>query len=542
MKKFFVLAAAGMMMASSAYAAEQSAPVHRASIPHRVSYNDGTNAIREVEGTHHQMSRWTIGYFLLPQRFDLEEDLPTLIVEGNDGFVYIRNIVTDYPQSSYIKGTKNGNRVTFDFPQEAGGEKSAADPTKFFAMNYDVLEYSAEANTYVVSTTKRSVDFIVGEDGSYTMDLGYTIDPANAEVPQYIIGATYAQNNMWNGAGDCQMVLTPSQFELQTPPEGLATEKWSLTAQSGGSTKSVNVNVGFDGNDVWMQGVYPMLPDSWVKGTYADGKVTFAEPSYIGIYDDVISNIDNLYFLWMTGIKGGTFEVVPMVFNYDPEAKKMTYAEEGVAWCVNVARKKAKILEDYSKPELTYIGEISNYQPEAPTMFNFAAPDPATGEGHFTFNFNPVNTDGNPLDLNKLYVNLLVDGIAEPFTPEDYMIESEMTDIPLTLMTDDMKIMSMAAMGVNMMDLTFYALGYDTIGVSLVYVDGDTRTYSKVLLSDGSYADAPGSNNPDDSGVSLPTASSQAVYYDITGRKVETPAQGQLYIMRQGHISKKIIF
>lgn len=135
-----------------------------------------------------------------------------------------------------------------------------------------------------------------------------------------------------------------------------------------------------------------------------------------------------------------------------------------------------------------------------------------------------------------MFVNLMVDGVAETFYTEDYAIAEDMVDIPLNMISEDMKILSMADMGVNMMDLTFYALGYNTIGVKLVYIDGDKRYDSKTLLSDGSYEQ--GSN----SAAIVKGDNGAAVYYDLTGRRVANPAKGNFYIKRTAKGAEKVVF
>lgn len=536
MKKLFLMAGAFMLCALSATASVAAMPQARVHAKTASSY-DGTNAIRDVEGTKTLMTKWSLGYFTLPVSFGIEEEMPTQMVVDADGYVYLRNIVTDLPMNSYIKGVKADDRITFTFPQEAGGIQSSADPSVYYPMNYELLEYNKDTNQYTPSTTKRSADFVIGADGAYNLDLGYTLNTAKPEVPKYIIGLTYAVNNQWYGNGDCMAQIKPCTLTALTPPADMTTETWALTSTgSDGSARAVSVQVGFDGDDVWMQGVYPMLPESWTKGTVADGKVTFANADYLGMYNDNVSRIEDLYFVWMVGVNTEDYSLQPMVFDYDAEGRKMTAVDNSTAWCANISRLKAKILEAYRLPEISYIGEVANFEPEAPTMFNFAAPDPATGEGHFTFNFNLANTEGQPLDINKMFVNLMVDGVAETFYTEDYAIAEDMVDIPLNMISEDMKILSMADMGVNMMDLTFYALGYNTIGVKLVYVDGDKRYDSKTLLSDGSYEQ--GSN----SAAIVKGDNGAAVYYDLTGRRVANPAKGNFYIKRTAKGAEKVVF
>ncbi len=67
-------------------------------------------------------------------------------------------------------------------------------------------------------------------------------------------------------------------------PDGLETETYSMMAFSYytfGEVKQ-NVEVGITGNDVYVKGLFSLVPDAWVKGTISGSTVTFAKEQYIG--------------------------------------------------------------------------------------------------------------------------------------------------------------------------------------------------------------------------------------------------------------------
>lgn len=89
---------------------------------------------------------------------------------------------------------------------------------------------------------------------------------------------------------------------LVTAPEGLQTENYVYTAivatDEGLMEFDQDILVGFDGNDVYFQGICDWLPEAWIKGELKDGVVTI--PGwYLGIYELQYS--------------GGTFEL-PLTF------------------------------------------------------------------------------------------------------------------------------------------------------------------------------------------------------------------------------------
>ncbi len=51
---------------------------------------------------------------------------------------------------------------------------------------------------------------------------------------------------------------------------------------------SAMVNVGFDCDDMWVQGLCKYLPEAWIKGTVDNDQVTFANPQLLGSYETLL--------------------------------------------------------------------------------------------------------------------------------------------------------------------------------------------------------------------------------------------------------------
>lgn len=82
-------------------------------------------------------------------------------------------------------------------------------------------------------------------------------------------------------------VQAPRKAEGQTPvevPADLETETYVCTAASylDMTNVSFNVQVGFDGNDVYVQGLLRSVPQGWIKGVKGNGVITFAKGQYLG--------------------------------------------------------------------------------------------------------------------------------------------------------------------------------------------------------------------------------------------------------------------
>ena len=71
-----------------------------------------------------------------------------------------------------------------------------------------------------------------------------------------------------------------------TPPSDLETEEMPLEGLDLIYEEQLysTVNVGQSGSDVYVQGLVPLIPEAWVKGTMEDGIVTF-EPQFVGDID-----------------------------------------------------------------------------------------------------------------------------------------------------------------------------------------------------------------------------------------------------------------
>jgi hypothetical protein len=93
----------------------------------------------------------------------------------------------------------------------------------------------------------------------------------------------------WLQDGDYESVYLPMSELPLTPPEGLSTEPYYLTTAINDGIEwepySTTVQVGFDGDDMWLQGICKYLPEAWIKGTREGNTVTFANTQLLGSYE-----------------------------------------------------------------------------------------------------------------------------------------------------------------------------------------------------------------------------------------------------------------
>lgn len=106
---------------------------------------------------------------------------------------------------------------------------------------------------------------------------------------------------------------------LVTPPDGLATSVYQLKGSHPYNhiPTDYTLNIGYTGSEVYVQGLYPALPAAWVKGSIADGKVTFDTPQYVG-------NYHGLYDMFVSGVDPFSEEMQQLVMDYDARTRTFT--------------------------------------------------------------------------------------------------------------------------------------------------------------------------------------------------------------------------
>ena len=116
-----------------------------------------------------------------------------------------------------------------------------------------------------------------------------------------------------------------------TPPEDLETRDYRLNAYifDGSSWEVVGrtLSIGFDGNDVYLQGFSVYLPEAWIKGTLNDDltQVTFPAQYYGSLYGN------DLYFYPTTPVDG-EYVSIDAVFNFNERADVFVLDQEQVCY------------------------------------------------------------------------------------------------------------------------------------------------------------------------------------------------------------------
>ena len=316
-----------------------------------------------------------------------------VIYDNND--VYVTGL-SWYLPDAWVKGVIEGNVATFEKGQyfgNPGADLYLAGTTDGSDLVDVTAEYDAETGDFTFTT------FIL-DNQEISLGLGY--------YAYWTPGATLTKN----GEADLPIEV----------PENLFIEEYSLL-DSDGNTASLKI--GFDNNDVYIQGLCRYLPEAWVKGTLSNNEITFKTGQLFGIYG-------NNYTMWFLGYDT-TIGVSNVVFTYDETENKLSSNN----WIlVNLDKTDIaggnNVVTIYSEPVITKVVEKAAY-PANPSISEIYA----TQYGdEVIFTVPTVDVDGNGLVTSKLSFQFFYD-VEKDVNPVVFQkgnlypyIEEDITIIP----------------------------------------------------------------------------------------------------------------
>ena len=324
--------------------------------------------------------------------------------DGDD--MYIRGM-GQTNESTWVKGTKNADGdYVFPKGQDLGlyyGED------RLFFVGYanevftdPVLKVDAASGVYEFTTD-------VIENADYT-DKSYYV--------------------LWINAGSTINMAEAGQevYEPVTVPEGLKTEVYSFSATDyfDKVTVSRSLNVGFDGEDVYVQGLSETIPEAWVKGTLDGDVVTFASGQYLGQYSG-----NDLWFIGYNMDSGGVSNYTMI---YDEETFTFTNSVENELFGINTYKAKvsSSLYEFYHTVTIKKVTEkVATPATPSITAMNFSVYGDIA-----EFSIPTIDVNGDGLVVDKLSYKIYYDegdGQAKEvtFTTDLYpKLSEDMTVVP----------------------------------------------------------------------------------------------------------------
>lgn len=227
--------------------------------------------------------------FVLAENFSPADG--AIVINGND--IYIQGLAHWFP-NAWVKGTIDGNAITIPSFQYLGTD--------------DIGDEYLCGNNLEGTEEKAIVFSYDSESGILTLDANTRIEEVDENKNQF---------GYWQ-----ELTMTPGKIErpeVVTPPAGLETTAWDLTAtkvsNNGNSSISSTVYVGISGNEIYIQGIdNTYLVDAWIKGTINGTKATFTAGQYLGSFYG--------YDMYFVGTDGTS--ITDVVFTYDNEKQKLT--------------------------------------------------------------------------------------------------------------------------------------------------------------------------------------------------------------------------
>ena len=278
---------------------------------------------------------------------DSETKSIQVIVDGTD--IYIAGLAY-WAKDAWIKGSISGEVATFPASQQVDDDESYP-------------------------------EWISGsDDGETICDVVFNFDQ---EAGVLECTTTYIGECAYEDKFQIYAYWEQPTFTRKGPvvaPTGLETEKYVMTySDFYGENRSVSVKVGFDGNDVYFQGLNSVLPEAWVKGTLADGLVTLAGGQYFGAYGS-----QEMYFM-----------EEDYQFTYD--AKNNKFVGEGLLYTYTGSSN----VDYYRNPVIKKVSEQAA-MPANPEITGLTDSD----YGYLVeFNIPLIDVNGDPLVDSKLFLN-----------------------------------------------------------------------------------------------------------------------------------------
>ncbi|MBQ9577597.1 MAG: hypothetical protein IJV11_12055 [Muribaculaceae bacterium] len=439
------------------------------------------------------------------------------VVEGDDGNLYIYNPISQgyiwFSILPWIKAEPAGDgKYVVKLPQlyiiDAG------DPYYAYCMHYD------EEEGMPVVEEEGEIEF-TWENGVLTQLGDKFIGLCDATADWFYMAD---QHIVYAPQTDEPITLTEDDMYIQSYTMTYLSDPTDLT-----KTKETVVSVAIDGQDIYMGNLNNNNPDAFIKGTLVDGKATFPTRQYLGVdpyYNGHIYVLTGDAYVDTETYGSPVFNYNlndEIVFNVDEDARNIV-AEWPAAMITNVGPSTLSILSDYVAPGLVAFDEV----PAVPAAPIFTVEDitvnVTTGFTVLHFTIPTVDVDGNKLNENKLYYNILLDDKVFTFDPETYIgLSSAMTDIPYKF--EDNINFDIYMNGNGRHTVYLYTTDYDKVGLQSIYTAGDEVNRSEVIYVD----------NPSHTGINEMVSGAQAVntrYYDLTGRELPSAPATGLYLQR----------
>jgi len=433
----------------------------------------------------------------------------TNFVTTDNGEVYIGNPISGYPVDSWLKAVKEGNTLSIRGVQPIYEEYDYDTEESYmvYVMPMEIKIDENQQGTCVPAADMR-YDLILNDAGVYeSVDhnkmLGVCIKTADMAGED-----TADQEYYWTGFGDRDIKISSVNSKPVEIPDGSEMQKWLWKDQY----ETSFANVIFNGNDVYVSGMYRNIPDAWIKGTVNGDKVYFPSGQYLGPDYSIgyLSYFCGAEFELKTDPDTGEEEqyasmVENAIFDYDKEGQTLLTVN---GYIINSSADRLYPLYFYDQVNLEYYTRDVNAVPAAPYDLAYVN----DYDKKLTVKIPNVDVDGKLLDVNDLYYEILLNDEPLVFDPEVYYDFSEAT----TLIPYNMDGYDIYAIGTDH-TVYLYTEEEGVWGVRSVYVNENGETlYSDIITTEMNSID----------NIASGKKVAGEIWHDIYGRRINRPSDG----------------
>lgn len=448
------------------------------------------------------------------------EGMPCRVVEDENGGFYIYNPFAGIDTKTWLKGSVEGDRMTVKLPQAIYSDSDGSEEYVYVAQmcHFEWTDDSHESGLYYPEDGETEIIFNK-EGDSWVMQQTEEIN----EHPM-IMGLVAADDGTWCIYSDWNIRLTPFTEEVIQLPDDAKVEEWSMIYPIEGEYIAGNtVKIAFAGSDVYMSGISSSFPDSWIKGTWAEGKFTFPSGQYIGA--DEMSNTFG-YFYGMSEERQYNedwdywYSVYSPLENLTFERDSTTglYLTENSLTVVK-GENGTTLLDLFTQPKISVTREVNNYTPLDPIVGYYSE---YNGTSSLYFKFPVLNTEGQLLDSSNLYYRVYVDGELFEFYSDEYAgVEDGTVEIPFNF--SNRNTIGCYGTGNITHFVTLAFSGFETLDIQTCYIEVDKKYESNIVNVIG--------GNVDVKEIECESSIVSEQWYDISGRIVLNPENG-LYVRR----------
>ena len=437
------------------------------------------------------------------------------IVISKDGKkIYMKNPMLCFTTGWIVGDIDSEGNVEFKFPQVVYDQSQDATGTAYALTGYAwKMINDTEKKAFSLDTNSQSVKFKWADNKLTQVNPDDVIGLGNSS-------GTWMGYATWNNEF---FVITDSPVKQPAA----TSQSYNMTyidpvsdnASETEVTGEQKVKVVIDGSDAYLGNFYS---NYWIKGTFADNKLTFPSKQYLGM-ESLSTNVNlHEYMLAYTMNADKTKAELAdnIVFTYDPATGDM---KSDQTFMVNAGTKRYLAMAGFENPVLKNLNMTAGI-PAKPVITNVHAYDKTYKMGALAYRNSNLSVDGKELDTNNIFYNLYVNGKIFTFKTSAYKyLSANMTDIPYAFYDVDYTQSQTGAKGYDFQvqqdqQLIYIYQNFTKLGVKAVYVDGNTRLESEMDVYDPTAA----VNNAINEGNEEKSVS----YRDLSGRTVTNPTKG----------------